>query len=220
MKIKFLMMLIFSLVFFNTTMIWGQEKAITKAEFIKNTENYYLSLRDKSYRSITTNKTFNIGNSTPINVSKTIYEVIPPHKSRSIYESDKEKIEEITIGPRTFIRVNDGKWKRKDDNDTAGGIGCGSQILYESYKVTKNTKLNGKSVNLYEKTMKTGNSSCGSGSSSNGTRIWTERFWITKENLFLKVENENEDVEAKTMSRRSTIYQYSPKKLKIEAPIK
>jgi len=215
MKNKIQIIIVSLIVFLNAALIAGQEKTIEKANFLEITAKAEEKLEGKTYRKTTVNETFVARDSKPLKSSKTIFETIPPDRTRWIRDDETGKLEAITIGAKRYIRKNGGEWKENYGGGVGNGIGCGARIESESYTVIENTKLDGKTVNLYEMKKKLTNVSCGEDSRD---QVWLERYWITKDGMYLKTEDEYEYVGEHSFRRSTAIYEYDPN-IKIEAPV-
>lgn len=213
-KIKSVIFL--AIVFLSINAVFGQAKKIDRKEYQDNVVKSLNDLRGKIYRSITINETFTNGESKFVEISKRIYEILPPDRTRWIFESDEERKEIVQIGQRRFVRINNGEWKEDNGSRLGAGMGVNADIEYELYKVDENAELNGRKIKLYERSQGLKNFS----SDKDRREVWTTRFWITKDGVLMQTQNETEDVDSKFITRTTTDYEYNPKDLKIEAPIK
>jgi hypothetical protein len=213
----FRLIVVVSIVFLNAAFIYGQEKSLEKWMFRSIVDQAFEDLEGKTYRRLNVYETFNDRNGAPVKTVKTMTERIAPDRFRLIDESKGQKIEKIQIGSKTYQREGTGEWKEgKSSSGLIIGGGCGSVVEFESYKVLKNSSLDGETANLYEMTSKLINMNCSANSKS---EFQTKRFLISKDGLLLKTENIYEDAEKKSLRRETTTYEYDPK-IKIEAPIK
>jgi len=204
--------------------VFGQQKDTTQSEFseaksqaLKKAEGYnrrviykreYLKSSDGNFR---------------ITFSE-ISETILPDKTRNltIQTTDGviEKSEEIKIGFFLYERINDGKWTKTDLRKVVYGHSlCGNRIIKSDAKITNKYNvaeefLNGQQTMFYEglTTVEYSNSYA---------TFSQSKFWINKDSLILRNETtigrlNPERIEEQTL----TEYEYNPKDLKIEAPIK
>lgn len=219
-KINAFIGLIPLLIFFlGVTGIFGQGTVIEKKDFndiIKKDEQHRSG---KSFRSNYLSETFSDKSKAVDALYETIYETIPPDRSRyiSISKVGKEinKSETITIGPRRYNRLNDGDWSEKQDQGLSGS-GGGAIITYGSYKRLKKARLGKKSVTIYEKVIKTSDYGYGDGMRE---EIHTTSYWITLDGIILKVLEEIETVGTSKLVRNTRTYEYDAK-IRIEAPKK
>ncbi len=215
MKRTFQIIIVLSILLFNTILIFGQEKLIEKNQYSETIDKGYEHLKEKPFRAVFTSEFFNDRNSTSTVMWKSIREFVPPDRHRWLNERDGEKKETIEIGPREYYKINNGEWKEGRE-PISGGIGSGvgsASVEYESYKLYENVKLDGKKVNLYEMVKRLTEFS----TRNDGDEIWTRKTWIGKYGLIIKVQEEYETVGKKSFRRQTTIYEYDSK-IKIEAP--
>ncbi len=209
------LIIISAIVLLNVAVIFGQEeKQIDKSAFQAATDAGQKNLTGKTYRLIRTEEKFADRNASPILISKSIYETIPPDRDHWIDEEGGKKTEMIVIGIARYLRINNGAWKRDDRGGIGSGVGNGITVESETYKLIENVKLNGKIADLYEKITK-----LTSFSDDEAREVWTERHWITKDGLLIKTEHESKKEAAKAFTLSKTVYEYDSK-IRIVAPIK
>jgi len=210
-------LIVWAIVFLSAVGIPGQAKQIEKKAYQERVIKALDDLREKSYRSTTVSEKLNDRDSKPVHVSKRIFEVIPPDKTRWIIEVDEEKREIVQIGQRRFVKSNSGNWKGDNEKRLVNKTIGSEQIESESYTIDENAELNGQKVILYEKSEKF--KVVGDGAKDRRENL-TTRFWLTRDGVLLRTQSELENVDSKGFLRTTTDYEYDPKGLKIEAPVK
>ncbi|HMS41741.1 MAG TPA: hypothetical protein PKE69_16030 [Pyrinomonadaceae bacterium] len=206
--------IISSFLLINFSLVFGQEKTITKKEYTEITEKAFNGVKGKIHRSIYTLDYFFPPNPTPTRLVKMTREVVPPNKYRLITERFNEKREEIKVGTRVYVRENDGKWEKDSETLFLMAAENNEKIEEESYKLYEDSELNGEKVNLYEKVIKLTNLNNEEGKEK---EIHTERYWIKKDGVLVKIENKTDTVGKTSFSLSTTIYEYDST-IKIEIP--
>lgn len=204
--------------------ITAQNRKVTEQEITSLKNNAYEKLKNRTYRRTMTSESYkNINDKAPYYYVTSILENLPPDKSHYVYENKTidgtKRTETITIGQKKYQRLNNESW-----NETASessGFGGGSGTLVDTQKTVEYKYLGKKTIrdqdaDLYEKKTTTKFESSG----KKFTSIYTERFWFSKDGLFLKTENESKDGNDKITSHTIFEYEYNLTDLKIEAPIK
>lgn len=151
-------------------------------------------------------------------------EVLIPDKYHSIsiekYADRTIKNESIVINKIRYCRKNDGEWEKTNKYCGYGsGSGGASNIVSDKYTVEK-TKLNKKEVKLYQlytvyKNIHSPNKD------KEGLSYSQRKIWIDKDGFLLREEMESGLSEPNKISFQNvTDYEYNPKNLLIEVPIK
>jgi hypothetical protein len=207
--------LILTFVFLHAAFIFAQETTIDREKFNQARESAAKKLDGKTYRETTVFEIFTDRSSAPTQKRKTTIETIPPDREYVIFETEQGKKEVIEIKGTRYVRLNGGEWTQEELTGIGmgNGIGCASRVKSESYKVIENSNLNGKTADFYE--MKKTLTDCLDNASD---EIWLYRFWIGKDGLFLKTENEYGTMGGSSIQRTTIVYEYDSK-IRIEAPI-
>jgi len=148
-------------------------------------------------------------------------ESIPPKKMRwtEVETSGNEttKLEIITINYVEYRRENGGDWVKRDfgksdEEGTAGGIIVGQESPGKKKYTVETAKFNNQSVRIY---------SVSTIYDFEPNNMLTYRRWISANNLILKSEDIESEINSGKLIRQETVTrEYNPKNLKIEAPIK
>ena len=153
-----------------------------------------------------------------------VSEYLPPDKYHSVtiqnFNDSTKKNESIIINKIRYCRKDDGDWKQTNEYCGYGaGIGGPSNIISTKYTV-KDTKINDQKAKLYEEfTVYKNNYS--SNKDKEGFSFWQERYWLSEDGFILREESGSGLLEPERLYRQETItYEYNPKNLEIEAPIK
>ncbi len=224
MERKLQLIVILVIIFLNAGSIYGQEKLIEKKDFESITKAAKDNLPGKTFRLTTVSETFRERNESPATVIKTIEETIPPDKTRYFYEYkssfNNEKREIIKIGQKRYRKIDDGNWEETVGEDPKYVVVIkGKTVESETYKYLGKQTLNNQSVRIYEQKKKLSQNLNGN---LNKETI-TTTHWISEKGLLLKTQIEKETETAagrKGYSIFTAVYEYNPKDLKIEAPIK
>lgn len=198
----------------------GQGTVMEKADFEKMVSNGNKALEGKAYRKKATFETFEDGKIISAETRQNMTEVLPPDKSRLVSISNRDgkerKFENITIGPRDWVRTDDGPWMIPLIGTVRDrGVGTG-KMIFASYKNLGKTELAGVKVAIYEKIEKSDEYT---NDSPRKTVIRTERYWIDDKGLIRQAVDKTETVGTKKLIRSTKVYEYDPK-IKIEPPAK
>lgn len=203
----------------------AQEKKISEQEFVALRKNASEKIKDKSYRVKMTGESSTIvTDPAPSWFTTSIIE----HTSdgyHNVYETKSaDKVtrnEEIKVGNRKYIRLNNEAWKEVSTTSPQGvsDSGSGAVTLIKSDKTVEwkykgKKSLNGQNTDLYEVKTTTKFKL----RDKDITSIFTERFWLSQDGLVLKTESESER-NKKVFSHAVYEYEYDPS-IKIESPIK
>lgn len=205
--------------------VYGQQKEINFQEFYTAREKSLKKIVDYNHRIKYESEYFQISDGSLKFSDSSIYENLLPDKTRflKIQKSNDvtKKTEVIKIGYFEYRRTDDGDWTKKDLRNSGNGIGSGmgdgsgnGDVKVTIKYTVSEAELNGQKVMFYDGLV-TREYLVGS------TTFSSEKFWINKEGLIVKRETKSgylnpEKIESKTV----TEYEYNPKDLKIEAPIK
>jgi hypothetical protein len=216
---KIIFLLIFCLVF--SLVSFGQTKEITRKAYY---EVFYESLekvKDISRRSIASVENHKDGklDSTEEYVDEYIKSDIRRYFHSEKLTNKNRKIELIQIGKDYYCRRDDGDWK-KSTNWCADGSAFGlSNIISERFTVEP-IIVKGEDLNLFEN-YTTYKNTYSPNKDKEGLSYFQRKFWLNKDGLILKEEIINGLIEPKRLYWQQTkTYEYNPKNLKIEAPIK
>lgn len=202
---------------------FAQEKILTESEFNAILERTESKLKTQNYRLTKTEELFLKPNEKAENVRIEIKEVVLPNKWREVIEErskDKtSKTERLWDGSKLYKRENDGEWKKFD-----GGGGMGMSIrsgkFTKVFKFVEKIVLDGKNVNLYEVQITRVANKFTQTSSYQVTYVEKSKYWIGEDDLLLKKKVENTIQGLEAVAVENWVYEYDPKNLKIEAPIK
>lgn len=196
---------------------FGQAREISAIELHQSFRPAYDSLFETAYRNKSKEENYEGGKLTE--KTESLVEFIPPKKYHFIVVETvggkSSKSETFLIDGVYYCKKEKGKWTKSEKG--CGGKGGGRSTLpdAESSKFTlEETKLGVVSAKLYQTYL---------------TYIFPEgklsyfmdKFWINDEGFMLRREMEYGSVEPKFVrSKKTDIYEFNPKALKIEAPIK
>jgi hypothetical protein len=191
--------------------VFGQNNAAASKE-LRDLQIKAQNLRAvRSSRTKTTTEVFDEKGTTLKYKYESVSESVPPDSRRftstAVIDGKSKKTEIIQIGEKTFIKIDDGKWKL-DEPEERYGIAVGVLL---SVRLLEETTLNGQPVKIYEEK--------GSSSSDAGNRGWTRKYWFTAEGELLKTESEETHGKTNEIARSVTVFEYDAD-IKIEAPIK
>ena len=205
-----------------TISVFGQTKEISK-------EDYYQKLREAVKKRFETSRREN----TKINsfkdgkLSDTVEifsENIVPDKSHYVsiekFGDRTVKRESISINKVQYCKKDDGEWKKSNVYCGYGaGNGGPSKIASNKYTVER-MKLNKKEVKLYQQYTVYKNI-YSPNKDKEGMSYWQQKMWIDKNGFLLREEMESGLIEPKQVYTQNIIdYEYDPKNLIIEVPIK
>lgn len=171
-------------------------------------------------------QSFENGSKIPNRLEKYISEVIPPDRRRFIVEKKTkngiERTEYIDIANQRFVKKNNSNWEIfKPEGSGVGsgsGNGGGENVKIEhstENKLKRGVIINNQKADYYE-------------TKTTFKYIYPTRtvvsyskegFWFDEKGRYVKAIEEGFDEETKSLSQKTTEYEYDPK-IKIEAPIK
>jgi hypothetical protein len=199
---------------------FGQVKQISKNEYYKAYREAYDKFVNTSVRRQTSKDDYfrdgKLNGST-----QDIMEVVSPDRFRFIFVEvvggREDKNEVIKIGDNYYCRKNDGKWQNsRGDCHLSGGKGI-TDIVSSKYFVETVTE-NDKSFRFYRQYTIHKNKDF---DGKESLWYWESKFRVGEDGRLLREDSEAGLEEAKEMRNRSvTIYEYNPKNVKIEVPIK
>lgn len=210
-KVIFFSIVIFSLA--NT--LFGQEKEITADERRQTFRPAYDKLFETSYRKKSIEESYKDGKLSE--KTETLGEFVPPNKYHFITVEtvgEKTRKSEIYIIDRVYYcKKDDSEWTKAERGCGGGGFSKLPDAV-SSKSTLEVTKLNHVTVKLYQQYM---TYTFPEGKLS----YFLDKFWINDEGFMLQREMEYGSVDPKFVrSKQIDVYEYNPKNLKIEAPIK
>lgn len=204
-------------IFVFSSNLFGQYKSITKEEFesAKDTAESNTYKKARTETEIETN--YSGGNVT--STTNYIKQFLPPKQSKSLIVIKKgntiEKTEEVLIGNTLYKKENDGKWIKSNLKNLRGegysGIATSISESVSEYMLEE-TK-DGKETFQHYKVSTV--SQVGVLTAYNESEYWIKDGLVHKTVLITSV-NKRDNVLYKSIGD----YEYNPKNLKIEAPIK
>lgn len=214
---KLFLLLIFSLTI--STSIFGQLKALTEKDYELAQDNAH-SKMDKIARRVVT-MTNKYKNGVLDSTESLIQEYLPPNKEKweSFTKKDgviTEKLQLYYIGDFEYRKEGDGIWQKRNLKGNGSGEGdiiSGKEVKNLKQYLVFDTKLEEKNVSLYlfyrvydlGKTL----------------NFYFNRKWLDSSGLILKEETKESDIFPENVTLMESVnYEYNPKDLKIEAPIK
>ncbi len=216
-KIISLFVLILLLSVFN----FGQKTEITKGEYYQIYRTALKKGQEVSRRNISKQENYRDGKL--YSTDEYLYEYLLPDRE---YYSHKESysgkvniVELIKIGEVFYCKRNNEGWK-KSENWCADGSASGiSNVISEKFTIEE-VKNNNETLKLYQQ-VTTYKNSYSLNKDKEGLSYWQTKFWINKNGYIVRKESEDGLSEPNRINRKqSEIYEYNPKNLKIEAPIK
>ena len=196
----------------------GQVKTLTAAEFNAAMGSAFGASSIRPRREIKKSVTYEKGK--VVQTSTVTEEFIPPYRSRSHFLSDivgnKSEKEWVIVDGQRYTLSAGGEWYRDSPLPTYPSMTVGTDVQVETDKYTKYTsqkaKLLGKPVTILKRV-----------ETSPPGALWgttTYIVYVGAEAAIVKIEQKNVEVGKGNYSYEVTTYEYTPKGLKIEAPIK
>ncbi|MBP7415335.1 MAG: hypothetical protein WBC19_10285 [Pyrinomonadaceae bacterium] len=197
----------------------GQVKKLTSAEFNAAMGSAFGASSIRPRREIKKSVTYEKGK--VVQTSTVTEEFIPPYRSRSHFLSDivgnkSEKEWVIVDGQRYTLSYVGGEWYRDSALPTYPSMTVGPDVQVETDKYTKYTsqkaKLLGKPVTILKRV-----------ETSRPGALWgttTYIVYVGAEAAIVRIEQKNVESGKGNYTNELTTYEYNPKGLKIEAPIK
>jgi hypothetical protein len=194
------------------TTVFSQNKTDAFKEFRELENKSQALIESKSIRTKTTTEIYAADGKTLKQKIVTILEEMPPDRERYTSTSEAggvtEKYETIDIGDKTYVRLNNGKWKTLEPEDLERITGVGNSF---GTRVVEEITINGQSVRVFE--------TRSTSYFGDEERRAVTRYWFTAEGELFKTEAEEKDLKTNEISRIVTVYEYDPN-IRIEAPIK
>lgn len=205
---------------------------VSAQEATFNDETLYALIRNskplmegKRMRFVTIKEEFEDEGKTFVSSTKSTNEILPPDRSRLVYETKTprgaERVEHISIGERRFVRRNGGEWEilTPSGGGMGSGIGNGSGDIPQTETttvrtLTKNVIVNDQKTDWYKSVV----SVKFIFPTRTYTNIYTESYWFDADGRMIRSASESKYGDTKTVSRQTESYEYNPN-LKIEAPI-
>ncbi len=196
----------------------GQVKTLTAAEFNAAMGSAFGASSIRPRREIKKSVTY--VNGKVEQTSTVTEEFIPPNRSRSHFLDDmfgrKSEREWVIIDGQRYTLSHGGEWYRDTPLPTYPSMTVGPDVQVETDKYTKYTsqkaKLLGKPVTILKRV-----------ESSPPGALWgtsTYIVYVGAEAAIVRIEQKNVDAGKGNYTTDVTTYEYNPKGLKIEAPIK
>jgi hypothetical protein len=204
-----------------TATSFAQEKEVTKNEYLASWRDAF----DKA-RTLTRRVTQIVTNheSEMPDIDEWRYEYVMPDKSRLTNIRTKDgkvtRIEQIDIGNTKYCKKGDGEWELSEGYCIGGsGMGGPSNIASNRYYLEKKN-INGKEIRVFRNYI-TYTNKFSPTHETEGLTFSETTFWLNRDNLIIREEIRTGLVN-KGKARRTNVssYEYNPKDLKIEAPIK
>jgi hypothetical protein len=219
MKKLILLLILIGLACFNG---FGQAKEITRKEYYK-IYNDALNKTSEMPSKRTEEATFYDDNG-KVSFTQTTIEEKLANKSQYVeIEKRNNKIvsqnEMIKIDDVIYCRKNNGNWEKTDKWCGFGG-GRGLPNIIEQKYTFEKTKENRKTFSLYQN-YATYKNDFSKNKDQEGLSFWQNKFWLDKNGFITKIEEISGLIDSnKIYSKRLMKFEYNPKNLKIEAPIK
>ncbi|HMT09295.1 MAG TPA: hypothetical protein PKA82_14930 [Pyrinomonadaceae bacterium] len=179
-------------------------------------------LKQTNYRSIWTKEYF-LDRAKPARLQeRKLYEVIRPNKWRSLDESyyDKPKREEIiAVGKSFYWKYEAEEWRKGDLSDGSDfAIDAGPSA--SQFRYLPAVDLDGIVTEYYEEKALRADAAFATYASDILTHVRIGRSWYSADGKLLKKVVERTIEGYEELLRETTTYEYDPKDLEIEAPIK
>ena len=199
----------------------SQTKQITEAEYYQTFNIANKKRLETSSRVVTQREYYDDGKLSK--TEKVIDEFLKPDRKHYLEVgkfADKEnKGELIQIGKTFYCRNNDENWKPSKNWCLDTGLSGISGIVSSKFTV-EDAKIDNQTVKLYQR-YTTYKNTYSPNKDKEGLSYWESRFWLSKDGFILREEAKDGLLEPSELNWKSTdIYEYNPKHLKIEAPIK
>lgn len=222
MKVAALILMMFLAAVSVAGQVTGAKDDISQEKYLAAEKKAADWLRTQNYRSTSSKAEYEKLGSSGKLLERTLKEVVQPNKWRTVeetYGANTNFFETIDDGRDRFVRANGGPWRKNE-------IGCNSDEDGKSGQVTNlyrhlpEVKLSNEATEFYEHiSVRTVNQY--SHPINTVTRyIRTIRAWYSVSGRILRRTEENSVESREGMTLEVTTYEYNPKDLKIEAPIK
>lgn len=199
---------------------FGQAIEISQDEYFKIYRESFERFQSTPVRRRVMKETY-FREGKPQGSTETITENISPDRyRRAVTETSgnkTEKLDFIQIGEKFYCKKNKGAWKLGENCDENSGLSGLSSVASREFSL-ETVVESGKSLKLYRQYIV---SKIADETGKETLLYWETKFWIDDKGNLLRSENESGLKESRKIRRRSvTVYEYNPKNLKIEAPIK
>lgn len=223
-KLSFINFLIL-LFCFTSLNVYGQRKEISEKEFSSPYQKAVEKTGKLSHRIVSERFVFGNDESKIRIADKGLTEFALPDNLRSYLQSVDEfgrkfSFEFIRYEGVVYQRRDEGEWAKKDLMNPPNPVKSIANNDNAKYYLTENVKLDGNNADLFELEIEYKHQTPNPQTKEVFVSITKrkEKRWIGKDSLLLKIEMVDEAINpARTLSRRTQIYQYDPK-IKFEAP--
>lgn len=218
---KFILLLI--LVGLASVNNFGQEKYPTKEEFDSAIKKSLEKAEKITYRITDISMTYD--NKTLEETTTQITENLPPNKMRNVITTIDsngkvtEKMVFIRIGNTEYTKTNDESWKKRENSKggpsgvVIGKVGNSSDIKELNQYIIVPDLLENKKTEIYF--------NCQVLLFAKTFIFFEQRDWISADGLIIKSTSSQRNITPDNIVSVGTrTYEYNPKDLKIEAPIK
>ncbi len=200
---------------------FSQTKQITEVEYYQSYRAANEKRLESSSRNVSRREFFKDGKSY---ITKDIKdEFMKPNKKhylqieKSAEGENKEEL--IQIGEKFYCRTGNDKWKQSSSWCLNTGISGISNIVSSKFTV-EDTIINNQNAKLYQR-YTTYKNIYSPDKDKEGLSYWESKFWVNKAGFILREESKEGLLEPVKLYRQEiSSYEYNPKNLKIEAPIK
>lgn len=199
----------------------SQAKEISREEYFQQYRDGLTKRRAADRRNFT--KIENYTNGKLFSTTEITDEFLNPNKRHYLeinkYSDKTYKSELIQIDKTYYCRRNDGEWKRSE-SWCSGGSASGLSNIESSKFTVENVKINDQNLKLYREYTIYKNT-FSPDKDKEGLSYWDSKLWLNKEGFIVRQEINSGLLEPERIYRKQTeTYEYNPKNLKIEAPIK
>jgi hypothetical protein len=202
---------------------YTQELRATEADVNTARNKAMQILSSTAHREIMSTEQFETRELPPVITFGFTREFQPPNKFHVVFKSKSgkrsEQSETIVVGEKGYIKTVGAKWQQDPNASTESGSPLppdddGNSTMPEVRVAHKpNILLNNVPADFYEVIKQY---HYGAGRNAN-INIYTHRYWFDGEGRLLKSEFETSSTRSKSLSRRTSVYEYDPN-IKIEEP--
>jgi hypothetical protein len=200
---------------------FSQVKQINSEDYYQPIREYYKKRNEVSHRIITKKEYYKDGKLS--RMVEIIDEFLKPDRNHYLErEKTGDRVSEselIKVGEIYYCRRNKGEWKQSSSWCAGGGIGGLSNIVSSKFTV-EIVEMNNQTAKLYQQytTYKNIHSP---DKDKEGLSYFHSKNWINDEGFILRKEAKSGLLEPERIySQEVELYEYNPKNLKIETPIK
>ncbi len=201
--------------------VFSQAKQISKEDYYQPYREALSKKDDLSRRNLTKQENYRDGKL--FSTTEITDEYLKPDR-RHYLEVEKfadytNKDELIKIGKIYYCRRNDGEWKQYQSWCSGGSASGLSNIVSSEYTV-EDSNVSDQKVKLY-RNYTTYKNTYSPDKDKEGLSYSESKYWLDKNGFILRQEIKSGLLEPQRIYRQQTdSYEYNPKNLKIEAPIK